>query len=86
MSTNLVDPRDEPFPCYRVRFSEDPPLDGRSFWLSLTRAEDGIVQYRWDLSYQTRAEALSVADALVTIGTAHSVFVHEQLGVIRRAK
>ena len=69
-----VHPSDVPFPANRVVRREKSP-DGRPWWLAVTRAEDGLVQYRWDMAWATKEEAFAAAEGLIQLGAVHRVFV-----------
>jgi hypothetical protein len=78
-----IDPRDEPFPFYRTKV-KDYPSDGQPFWLSIARAEDGLIHQRWDIRFETYAEALAAAQALIQVGAISSAFVNEEVAVVLR--
>jgi hypothetical protein len=81
-----MDWRDEPFQHHRVQTRYGVALDGLPFFLSIARAEDGLVQQRWDLRFATRAEAVAAGEALIQLGVVWSVFVNEEVAVSRRAR
>jgi hypothetical protein len=80
-----MDWRDEPYPTHRIVCSKSNPFDGLNYWLSITRAEDGLVQHRWDLTYATEREAFAAASALLQTGTVWMVVINHEVRMMRRS-
>lgn len=71
----MEDARDVPYPFFRITVRQ---VLHEPYWLSIIRAENGLVQHRWDLNYTTREEAQAAAHSLLATGSVWSVYINFQ--------